>query len=412
MASITEKPSENNTTLLAGLNGNIAVGRCGAFNQGSHKEISNTTVGLNTCVANGLGIYTFGKSTNLIGAPTTGWNFSLKIIDQSWTGMSLNCQLSTGEKIRIDYRTTLPGVLYSIDGNMFAWDWAVSSSPGNITHLPSMQTIQNKTDIQNCDHVFCANTSAGPILFSCSQPVEKLESISWEHWRLHFAKPGAKIMITPLLRKEDIPTTPSSINTWVDLTQKPPLYSSEKFIKTDKGINIISNFYGISGAETNQAPLPPSCIIAKNQNGLQQLPTNQVLLQTVFGPFAIAENNKGTYSRTINTDWINTRTTATIMINKTNEALPFELAYAGDSSWDEKSPMDSLLSWRVWGQVFSLLSNEQQKELKSRVAIPTKTEFENSLMERFEPVSAQKWLMDKSIFAAKNEDSKASFDVD
>ncbi|PCJ53123.1 MAG: hypothetical protein COA79_23065 [Planctomycetota bacterium] len=396
---------------LQGLNGKKAVGRCGGFDHGEYEYISNTSIALNTCMAQGLSLFEFGVKGSMFGSPSIGWNNSSKIIDESWTGMGLDCQLADKTPLRVDYRTTVPGALYTVQGNRFGWDWSVPGSPGSIVLLENNKECANKMDILDCGQIFYAKTPMGPVVFSFSQPLEKLESISWEHWRFNFKNPGVTIMVTPLLSEDDIPDE-KSLKNWIGITENPPLYCSETFDKSDDGILIQSNFTSFDESSTDYAPLPPTSLLASNNRGLSSSNDHEVLLQTIHGPFAVVKDSGGSYEQNLNTKWMGASLQATTLNIDINEKLPFELAYAGDATWDENSVMDKFLSWRLWAQVHSLLSQDMKDELIKRVPIPTKEDFSDSLMTRLEPISQQKWKLDKTIFTVFDEDSAASYDID
>jgi hypothetical protein len=399
-------------TQIDGLNGRTSVGRCGGFSHGDHARLENTSVGLNTCVVHGLNLFAFGENGALIGAPAVGWEHSVTLIDRSWTGMALNCSVPDADALRIDYRTTLPGVLYTAGGTHFGWDWAVSGSPLSIVRLPGQVESGNRGDWADCGQVFLARTKRGAVLFSCNQPVEKLETISYEHWRLSFSGPGARIMVTPLLDDGDVPLTDEAVARWIAVTEQPPLYCAESFETTDGGVVIASSFSDTTATAPALAPLPPTSVQAGAANGLQALPPHNILLQTVFGPYALADHGSGSIRRRIDTRWMEAVVEPTRDVGDVPDPLPLELAYAGDASWDEKSAMDRLLAWRLWAALYPVLPQNLQAELKRRVPLPDAAAFRAALMERREPVTGRTWLMDSSIFSLPESSSDASYDVD
>jgi hypothetical protein len=80
--------------------------------------------------------------------------------------------------------------------------------------------------------------------------------------------------------------------------------------------------------------------------------------------------------------------------------LPEELAYAGDQSWDEKTPMDVMLSHRIWAPLADSLPEDVWAEIKRRVPLPTADAFRASLTELIEPANGKRWLKDADIFDA------------
>lgn len=397
---------------LPGLNSKTSCGRCGAYSHGTHKYIANTTLGLNTCVANGLSLHTFGNPSYLIGEPATGWQIHTTVIDRSWTGMALRCE-SEGmtSAFRLDYRTTLPGPLYTLEGTAFGWDWSVPASPGSIEILPTRERRENTGTHSGMGQIFAACTDGAPVLFIASQSIARLETISWEHWRFAFEEPGARLMIVPLLSKKDVPRTNELCARWIQLVTNPPCYCEEQFSRSDELIAIRSTFTDPDANVTPLAPLPTIAAVAGESRGLQTLPATNELLETVHGVYAVTDQAEGYYDRTVNMRWIRARIEP-MCSSISEDELPFELAYAGDQSWDESTVMDIMLSWRLWGQRWRVLPESMKQTLLQRVSLPEAAAFDAILMERTEPVTGRSWLMDRTIFSHHNQPSEASYDVD
>lgn len=385
-----------------GLNESTSVGRFGRFRE----DAGNANLGLNTCSVHGAMLFSYGRSARPIGAPALGREFSVLQDEESWTGRSMITK-SDDRTFRTDFRITLPGPLYSVAGTKWGFDWALTSSPTHIVPLPEGEEAHAWKTLTHLPRLFLARISAGSVLVVTSQPAASLEIITHEHWWFSFDHPNARIMLVPLLDEEDAPRSSEEAQIWLDLVERPPLHCVERFEISDDRVTVHSQFTDAIGNPSSVAPLPPISALLGEERGLQELPESTVLLKTVHGPYSVVKGNET--SRSIRMDWSRARARATRPVSGSLSPLPTELAFAGDWTWDESSPMDRLMSMRIWAPRADLVSDAMWSEIKRRVPVPSADEFRKSLVRYTEPATDRTWAKDDGLFAHCGE---VSYDAD
>ncbi len=380
-----------------GLNDSTSVGRCGRLNEFA----GNDAIALNTCVAHGLKLFTYGSTPQPIGAPSTAGEYSVKILHSSWTGRTI--ELTTrDERQIIDLRHSLPGPMFTIEGKRWGFDWGLESTIIELQPLPDGQAINAWKTIANPPQVMLATGKGPSVLVVTSQPAESLEIITHEHWWFTFAEPGARVMLVPLLDDADIPDSAEAVQLWLDLIAIPPVRAAESFdIAMDDphapGLTIETSFTDAGGSPTLLAPLPNLPALWGQRGGLQELPAHTQMLTTPLGPYAVSRG--ASHTRTVRMDWIKSAVVPTRDIEGELSPMPLELAYPGDATWNEKEPMDTFISLRLWAPHREHLPAELWDEVKSRVRIPTAEQFDASLMTLTELANGRTWSKDAALFA-------------
>ena len=68
-----------------GFNDQTSVGRCGRYKASA----GNRSIGLHTCWANGVSLFTLGKRSRFIGEPSIGSDARIRVTHNSWTGRTI-----------------------------------------------------------------------------------------------------------------------------------------------------------------------------------------------------------------------------------------------------------------------------------------------------------------------------------
>ncbi len=374
-----------------GLSKETAIGRFGRF----RKKAGNHTWGLNTCTVQGNMIFAFGRQGIPVGAPALGLSYTQEQCAASWTGCTWNVQ-SEDLRYTADYRLTLPGPLYTLDGKEWGFDFALGASSETLIAYPEGKAFSVGRDLVKAPQVFTTTTGFGRILFVSSEAVEALEVISYEHWRFRFSESGARIMILPLLSEADVPATEEKVNALISLVQHPPLECTEYFKVTGDRVLIESQFADEKGQPSEWAPQAPVTALYENKKNLQEISDGLQLLQTVSGPFCVEKGSRT--RRRLDISWHRFGMEPGRLDKIKVDPLPLELAFPGDWTWDESCPMDQLLSLRVWAQRAKVLDEKTWKAILERTPLPGAEKFRAHLMRVEEPVSGRSWMKDHALF--------------
>ena len=388
--------------MLAGFSDKNTVGRFGRFKENA----GNSTVALNTCMVNGYTLFTFGKYAKLLGEPAAGPKITAKIVRNNWCGRTL--ELATrGETQRIDLYTTLPGPLFTPGGTRWGFDWAVGSSFTDIESLPDGKKLHAWATLKNPPQMLLLHHPETPCLLLASQRARSLEIITHEHWWFTFKRPGARIMLVPLLDARDAPRTAELFSLWLEIIASPPVSFSEQFECLNDAVTIVSTARDCANQPVRACPIAPMAALL-GQCALQQIPTGVKLLTGYAGPYTVLPGQSA-YRRTIQMDWSKARLEFSHPAQGKLAPLPPELVYAGDMSWDEKYPMDALLSLRVWAPLAKVLPAEMWRKIMRRIKMPTPRAFKKTLRRYREPAVKQVWAVDKTLFDKWGE---VSYDTD
>ena len=392
-----------------GLNDSTSVGRCGHFTNKTGKR----TMAHNTCVVHGVTLYTHGISARIIGEPFVGQDARFRVAHESWTGRTIE-MIAAGSRVTVDLRLTLPGPLFATKGRQFGFDWAVGSSVVDMESLPNGHILKACGMITRPPRILLLKHSRTPCLVVTSQRPRSLEIITYEHWWFTFDRPGCRVMIVPLLKLCDAPRTRASAALWLKLVESPPARVEERYTVAADAVTITGTARLAGGGLAPLCPLPPMAAIlgtqvrnGRTQRALQTMDSGTTLLHTLTGPYVVRRGSS--YKRMIRLDWVRARMVATRKVTGRLTPLPRELVYAGDMTWDEGSPMDQLMSLRVWAPLCDIVPPHVWQAVKRRVRIPTAAAFRKSLAYYKEPANSRVWAKDKALFA---ESGEVSYDTD
>jgi hypothetical protein len=352
-------------------------------------------VGLNTCVAFGLNIFAFGARSDPIGAPAVGRKGTTSVVAASWTGQTVELE-SDGATQRIDLRASLPGPMFTLAGVKWGFDWIVKLSPARVVSLPGGAVTTAWGVIDGPPRVLLATGRGTPVLIVTSRPAKRLEIITHEHWWFTFDQPGARILFVPLLDEGDAPRTAAGAKLWLDLVAAPPVACRERFEVSGDTLSVVSEFTDPDGKATLVAPLAPTATLCGCARGLQRLPEAATILTTPLGPYAVARGSS--HTRTIDLAWTRAWFAAPREVAGDLAAVPDELTYAGDATWDESAPMDALLSARQWAPLAGVAPRDVWRQVRARIKLPAPRAFADSLRRYTEPANGRTWSKERGLF--------------
>jgi hypothetical protein len=389
----------------AGLDETTAVGRVGAYRAGVWTEC----VQVGTVIAHGHEFFRHGDPTSDLLSVPVGPNYSRRILSNSWTGRSLRY---TGDHGTVDVhlRATLPGPLFADFGRTLALRWSFGAAPDHVEDIVAGRRFREFA-LDDLGQVLLLTGPRPPMLLVASRPIRQYRVISHEHLWLTFDGAGAYVLWVPLLDEADIPRDREKLDLWLRLAAAPPVACEEHYEIAGDTVRIRERFTSLDDRAPQVAPLPPIPALVGDRGRIQSLPAGTMLCKCLLGPYAVVDGDS--FDWTIDTTWMRGRVAATRKIEgKLAENLspvPQELVYAGDVSWEPDSPMDRLLSLRVYAQLAGAMPPALWARIKPMVTPPTPAAFRESLLVLDEPFTGRRWAKDKSIFAERNE---VSFDSD
>ncbi len=274
------------------------------------------------------------------------------------------------------------------------------------------------TSLEGEDRAFLIGTHSTPFLFLSSSGVRRVHTICGRHVEWTFADPSPHVMLVPIRDQTDIDMIAPRLTQWLALIERPPVEISEQFEEPAGAhcLRVMQSALGLDGQEPAFSPVPPFFgLLEETEPGthpLVQIETAAVhrLLSTPLGPYFVAEGNRVVLA--IETGWMQARMEPTTCIPEGTDLAPVpeELTYAGDWTWDPRSPLDQLLSCRTWGHLLPAVPEPRRSELLAILDVPTPEAFRASLMRVTEPLSGLTWAKDDYLFHQKGK--YIAFDTD
>lgn len=381
-----------------GLDASNAVGRNGFYK----KNVSMDTFQLGTCVWRGHEFVTAGSAQTPLFSPEFPDGYSTTFKNRSWTGMTVDYSWKNGG-LSMELRSTLPGPLLTSAQSVLRLRWAFRNAPGSVESLDKKFTSRVGTDIsfKGSRILLCGNRQR-PTLIVASAPIKSINAISWEHWTISFAKEKGSVLIVPLLNIADAPRTSVLQKLWLSLVERPPVACEERYAVHDNQLMLEQRFPGAV-----LAPIPQLWALKGIDKKLLKLPPSTTLAQTLIGPYAVVTTPLARFE--ISLDWVSARAVSSRSVNGPLQPIPEELAYAGDVSWDPKTPMDRLLSLRVWAPLISCMPDNLRKKILPELMPPSPDAFRKSLETIVEPVTKGVWAKEAKLF---DEWGDVSYDSD
>jgi hypothetical protein len=368
-----------------GLSSATSVGPAGLYRKMAEEDI----LLLGTVAWRAGWFTTTGNCPSLLFRPDLPERYELRQLRRSWTGKTVACTWQD-EGWEMELRETLPGPLWRLAGRELSLWFAYPNEPRHADDLEAGLRIGLRGG-QGIGRVYLLNTPSMPTLVVTSAPVA-VSVVSHRHWRLRFAEPGGGVLAVPLLQAGDVPDDADRQELWKRLVDAPPLDCRERFAVEGDAIRLLQQF---PDAELS----PRSCLL---ENALQRTSllagsAGRRLCATLLGPYAVHEGDA--VETRIGIDWMDYAAVPTRQPAGELSELPEQLAFHGDVTWDEATPMDRLMSWRVWGPLVGLMDDRRRRELLDRLIVPTPAQWRGSLDRATEPACGRSWAFDRTVFA-------------
>ena len=179
-----------------------------------------------------------------------------------------------------------------------------------------------------------------PILIVLSGALESIGVTAHSHWEFRFAAAGGAMFVVPLADERQLPADDPQRAIWSSLLAHPPRQCSEEFRIADDRLESAATFAGAA-----YAPVPALVAQAGDMRGLVRIHEPRVrLFDSLLGPYEVVEGNR--WRATISLGWTQACVRGNRAIEGELSAIPEELAYPGDWSWNpEQEPLDQLLAF-------------------------------------------------------------------
>jgi hypothetical protein len=373
-----------------GLNETTSIGRVGAYRPWVDHA---NTIQLATCVARDLDFQAVHRQRIVhLGGPVLPLSHSRQHLGSGWTGRGY-AYTWEGGGFDVHLTNTLPGALFIPHARDFHFRFSIDNGVPRIRSLQSGATALaswTKTDLGRL--VLLENWGV-PTLLASSSEIFSLTWVSHEHLTVTFADERANLLFVPLLKTEDVPSEPAAIEAWLRLAEKPPVRCQEFFETSRKKVKILQQFFAPDGKPTSLAPLPPLAQLSP----ISSQPAHRRLLHGLIGPYSVAVGDRVEYE--IDIRWAHARIEPTREVSAGGLApIPTELAYAGDVTWEPGTPMDQLLSLRIWAPLAEVIPAPVWDQLRPQLTPPTADAFRASLAVFTEPVGGRTWAKEAKLF--------------
>jgi hypothetical protein len=370
-----------------GLHEKNTSGRVGSYRPWVDTDI----VLLNTCLWYNDGFYKTGSGMVPLMSPELPSRYSKSVLNRSWTGKRVEYRWGR-QKISLELRTTLPGPLFTANGRKIRLRWAFGNAPDFVTNLESgwRKYIGSLGDCDNGRILFCESKVMNSMLIA-SAPVKNVRAITHEHWEITFSKSNPRLMWVPLIDNADAKLNSRKRRLWLELIKAPPVSCRESYAVSGNTLHLRQTFPG-----SGLGPLPQLAALLGSRGGLQKIPGGEELISTLIGPYKLVKKNW--WQARINLGWRNATLKPRRTVKGRLSPVPGELAFAGDPSWDPGTPMDQLLSLRVWAPLAGIAPEKVWEELVPRLNPPTPREFKKSLVCITDPNSKRKWTKEAKLF--------------
>lgn len=381
-----------------GLHTKNTVGGCGRYRDGAGDDL----LALHTCVWRGHELTTLSGTPTAILTPELPDNYSVKIRRRDWTGKTISYRWANNG-FDLDLRLSLPGPLFTVRSNSLRVRWPSGSEPGAATGLTTAiaMTFRGTAETNN-ERLWTVHGPHGPVIIASSVPITAIRITSHMHWDIHFAKSGARCFIVPLLTNDDVPTDAERQRQWLDLAEQPPLRMSERYRDDGNSLTI----HGRCGT-SRWAPIPTWMALLGNRGGTSTHSTATTLLSGWSGPYLLTSGR--TYQATIAMNWTTDAIRPTRAVTGPVPAVPEELTYAGDATWEPGTSMDQCLSLRVWAPLLGSIPDPQRSQLIALLKPPTPAEFRDGIEIIHDPSTHLPWGRLVSMWQHNGD---ACYDVD
>ncbi len=350
---------------------------------------------LPTCVWDGERFREHGNNGRIL------WSYGLpdhrtrRVLGRSWTGLTVE-ERWPGGSLTQHLRTTLPGPLVQSGSKTLLLNWAAGSDRRRFTEVETGKIHSAELSITGGrSRLWIAEGESTAVLMVFSTAFHSLDFTASRHWQFHFKEKGARILLVPLLKEVSLTTLRQNRRIWLDLVQRPPLSCRESYRFHGQRLELKQSFTGASWS-----PLPPAWTLRSNP-GLIRLPKARTLVPSLFGPYQVVSGSS--WEGVMKVGWMKARHVCNHVDTSLRSALPEELAYAGDWTWDESTPLDQCLGLRTWAPLISGMEEKERAILLRRLRVPTPTAFRRSLLCFREPITGRNWWRDRSVWAERGD---------
>jgi hypothetical protein len=394
----THRDASPDAAWRPGLRRGLAVGGAGGYREGARDEV----LALGTTVWRNGEFYTLGATPAPLFSCELPQRYAVEMSGHDWTGKTVTYRWKGGST-RVELRTTLPGPLFIAKGKSLRIRWASGNESQTVTGLESGRTwsVAGVPDPRG-ERLFLLSNPVLPTLVVSSVPISRITIISHMHWEVVFARAGGTLLLVPLLDVADAPRTKTLRTLWKQLCERPPLSCIEHFRFQGGNLHLRQTF-----PHANLAPLPPFAELTPRSSGLWKPPSSTTLCRTLIGPYAVVAGDE--WHGRISMRWARAAAVPSRPISGRLEELPDELVYAGDASWEPETPMDQLLTLRVWASLAHHVTGRHGQELRRALQVPTAAAFRKSLATITEPITGRTWAKEALLF---DHSGDVSYDAD
>jgi len=373
-----------------GLNETTSIGRVGAYRPWA--DTANA-IQLATCVARDVDFETVhGHRVFHLGGPVLPLAHSRRHLSSGWTGRAYAYSWEDGG-FDAYLTSTLPGPLFIPHGREFHFRFALNNGAPSLRSLDTGVQAHASWTNRGMGRLVLVENWGVPTLLVSSSPMTELRWVSHNFLDIQFEQERANLLFVPLLKMEDVPSDPEAIAAWLRLAEKPPVRCHESYEVSPEKVATRQQFFTTDGTATHLSPLPA----IPSFSPLQSQPPHRRLLHGLYGPYSVTEGDHAEYE--IDMRWAASRPEPSRKVAPEGLApIPSELAYAGDVTWEPGTPMDQLLSLRIWAPLAGVVPESVWEKLRPQLTPPSAEAFRASLAHITEPVGGRTWAKEGKLF--------------
>lgn len=387
-----------------GLSDKTSTGRAGSY-RGRRAE----AMLLSTTVARFVTLHTVGDASCALGGPELPPSYTLVKTEPSWTGVRYEFEWGGGDGLRVELRTTLPGMLLVPKGRTLRLRFEFGNAPESVMDVQGGRTV-SYCGCWDCGAVSVLLGARSWALLAPQEAPVHWRVLTHEHLELEFARPGVAVLYAPFLdelEEKTLKRWKAQARTLRDLLDRPPLHCREQFEVDGRWIRVKQTFSDEKGQPASLAPVPPLWSLLGRAVRMIRLPKSRHLLWTYSGPLRYAEGPS--WTARIDGSWMNARLVPTREVKGALPDPPKELSYAGDVTWRPESPMDALISLNTWAPLAAIAPDKVWRKVRKSLHVPTPAQLRDNLLEADEPSLERTYKKDRTIFDERGE---VSYDTD
>lgn len=387
-----------------GLSDKTSTGRAGSFRGRRAEAMLHSTT-----VARFVTLHTPGHASQALGGPELPPSYTLTKTEPSWTGVRYEFEWGKEDGLRVELRTTLPGMLMVPKGRTLRLRFAFGNAPDAVIDLEKNRRLSYFNNKRTGRTLLLVGGKTPSLLAIQSIP-KRWTVLSHEHLELEFDRPGVPVLYAPLLDELEKPPgkgMKAAVEILRGILVTPPLHCREEFEVKGRWVRIRQTFTDEDGRPASYAPVPPLWSILGSEGRLIKLPRSRHLMWTLTGPLKYVEGPS--WEARIDSSWMDARVEAAREVKGNLPEPPKELSYAGDVTWDPNSPMDSLISLNTWAPLAGIAPEKVWRKVRKHLHVTSPSQLRRSLIEVDEPFLGRTYMKDRTIFDGRGE---VSYDTD